>query len=166
MDEAGDNPNEAMRKAMREALEKNYRQSASDPENYEYTVSMKSFLDQAYKAPNGVPRQKNGSRYPLSGPPGGVPEHKIENYLKYVRAALKFFGEEAFAIIMNPVDYAKMEMLNFELNGAAEVLGRTNDEALLFSGVLCQQAAFTPEGCYAIVDEADYQRLLAVNDGA
>lgn len=147
-----------LKEALEEAAGPNYRPAhTEDMARVEYQGGFMDFLDQAYN--REVPLVQ---MHMLEGgnPEAGITS--IEEYLANVRVAIEDFGENAFALLMNPIDYAKLEMLDRELNGSY-IWDGGPDQRLYFGGLLVQQALFIEENRYAIMDQWAFDELEKQN---
>jgi len=118
------------------------------------------FLDQAYNQETPLVQM-----HMLEGPAGGSiwsEATRIEEYLAAVRVTKEEFGEGAFALLVNPTDYARIEMLDYELNGTY-IWDRDATRLTHFAGLLIQQALFIEEGRYSIMDKWAFDELEKQN---
>lgn len=135
-------------------------------------MSLGEFLDMAYRKLNGNdlpqyqaagPVHQYATGRPRCGPPLSVgPQHDVEEFVKFALADIAYFEEssqKAFAILVHPIDYAKIEMLGFE-RGDVQLFERGENEALMLRETICQQALDIPEGTYMIVGKSDYEELI------
>ena len=135
----------------------------SREDKFEFKGSLNDFLDAAHRPP----RQENGDRQPLSGPPHG-PASDTAELLLNLRIGKDQFGKEAFAILLNPIDLFKMEQEWTETRG---LYGRDlfteagEGRRVHYEGLMCQPALFITEGTYTIVGKADYDKLIEQNKG-
>lgn len=124
---------------------------------YNFDGSFMDFLDAAYKST----RQENGRRMPVGGPE--TPEFEPIFLAKHIHKGIVQFGrEEAFAILINPEDKFRLEMVNAELSGtylADAIESAQEAESITFEGLILQAAHFIRAGTYVVVGEEDYREM-------
>jgi hypothetical protein len=115
-------------------------------------MGLNEFFGQAHgqKRPDGRP-------LPISGPAGG-PVSSIEVLLTSAKVGIDQYGPAAYAILLHPMDYFKMELKYMERQGIEKTL-KALGNCIEFHGCICQQAAFINEGTYVVIDERDYWEL-------
>lgn len=145
---------------IKQNLEASYPDANPDHKEDEARVNfsggLNEFLDRAYEKPAYTTHVMESGN-----PEGGI--ISIEELLANVRVTKEQFGDRAYALLMNPADYANAEMLDRELSGRHFWEAPMENERLYFAGLLCQQAMFMAEKRYAILDKWAFNELLKAN---
>ena len=123
----------------------------------DFDVPFTDFLDMLYERS----REANGRRRPVGGP--DPPETDTRLLLMHIDQGIIQFGrEEAFAVLLNPMDKMRFEMTNAELSGQYlwEAIEEASEhETITFEGKIVQAAQFVREGTYVVIGEEDYREL-------
>lgn len=134
---------------------------AGEPER----KTINEFLDQAYAVP---PPDVNadGAKHPVAG---GIGEGgTLADLTMGMRAGVLQYGNDAYAVLLNPVDKHRLQMQLAELEQKpldqamkeAEEAAREG-KADMFMGRVLVAAMFVDEGTYLVIGLDDYKRLLA-----
>jgi hypothetical protein len=132
----------------------------SEEHRFDFKGSFNDFLDAAYRSP----RQENGERRPVGGPPS--PAMDADTFLEMASIGIGQFGrDEAFALLLHPD--TKFEVQAYWMNhsgGYTEVNFENLPDS--YEGCLLQSAVFVEKGKYIVVGKADYEQLVEASPEA